>query len=591
MNTVAASDAAAQQKRRFGPPRKPRRRTPEELPAGGNASWLDRLGPWLGLIALCLALYLPGLGSLPPTDRDEARFAQASRQMAATGDLVRIQFQSEARNKKPVLIYWAQAASAALTGQAPLEGKPAILVYRLPSAIGASAAVLLLFAVARRLGNQRSAFVAASLLGAALLTVVEAHIATTDAALLATSVAVLGALALLYTGAARGVGTALMFWIGLGLAILVKGPVVPMVAMLAIAALAIADRSVAWLRYLRWAWGVPLALLITAPWMIAIFAATGGGFYQDAITQDLLPKLIGGQESHGAWPGTYLLLVMVCFFPGSLLLVPALARGWRLRRTPVERFCLAWLLPAWLLLELVPTKLPHYVLPLYPALALLAARALASLDGDRDALPRRGWMLAGAALWALVAIAVAAIALALPYLLEHRFDTAGALAAAIMLGGGGSALIGFWAAVAGGARRLPRPGLRAVMLAVGSTAVAFGLIIGTVLPGIAALWPSRSAAALVALHREAGAPVIAAGYSEPSLIFQIGTGTMLGDGHAAAALLAGNKSALALVAGEEESGFRTAAAAAGIVVQAEGTIRGFNISRGKWLTLTLYRRA
>jgi hypothetical protein len=129
------------------------------------------------------------------------------------------------------------------------------------------------------------------------------------------------------------------------------------------------------------------------------------------------------------------------------------------------------------------------------------------------------------------------------------------------------------------------------MLAVGSAAVAFGLIVGTVLPGITALWPSRSAAALVALHREAGAPVIAAGYSEPSLIFQIGTGTMLGDGRAAAALLAANKSALALVADEEEVGFRTAAAAAGIAVQAEGTIRGFNISRGKWLTLTLYRRA
>src|SRR3954447_3209485 len=143
--------------RRVGPPRRPGRRTPEPQPAGGSASWLDRLGPWLGLIALCLALYLPGLGALPPTDRDEARFAQASRQMAATGDLVRIQFQSEPRNKKPVLIYWAQAASAALTGQAPLEGKPAILVYRLPSAIGASAAVLLLFAIARRLGEQRSA--------------------------------------------------------------------------------------------------------------------------------------------------------------------------------------------------------------------------------------------------------------------------------------------------------------------------------------------------------------------------------------------------------------------------------------------------
>ena len=148
------------------PPRQPRRPTPEEVPAGGSASWLDRLGPWLALVALCLALYVPGLATLPPTDRDEARFAQASRQMAATGDLVRIQFQSEPRNKKPVLIYWAQAASAALTGQAPLEGKPAIVVYRLPSAFGATIAVLLLFGIAARLTDRGSAFVAASQIGA-----------------------------------------------------------------------------------------------------------------------------------------------------------------------------------------------------------------------------------------------------------------------------------------------------------------------------------------------------------------------------------------------------------------------------------------
>jgi hypothetical protein len=219
---------------RIGPPREPRLPTPQVPPARGTRAWIERFGPWLGLLALCLALYLPGLATLPPTDRDEARFAQASRQMAASGDLVRIQFQSEPRNKKPILIYWAQAASAALSGEAPVEGRPAILPYRLPSALGASIAVLLLFAIARRLLEPRAAFIAASLLGCALITVVEAHIATTDAALLASCVASLGALALIYTGAARGRGTALMFWIGLGLGILIKGPIVPLVAALTV---------------------------------------------------------------------------------------------------------------------------------------------------------------------------------------------------------------------------------------------------------------------------------------------------------------------------------------------------------------------
>jgi hypothetical protein len=128
------------------------------------------------------------------------------------------------------------------------------------------------------------------------------------------------------------------------------------------------------------------------------------------------------------------------------------------------------------------------------------------------------------------------------------------------------------------------------MLGVGSTAVAFGLIFGTVLPGTAALWPSRSAAALVAPWREPGTPIAVAGYSEPSLVFQLGTFTQLGDAAAAAALMGRQGKALALIAGDQEDAFRTAATAIGLHVQAEGTIRGFNISRGKWISLTLYRQ-
>jgi 4-amino-4-deoxy-L-arabinose transferase-like glycosyltransferase len=576
--------------RRGAPPPQPRSPTPGSTPAGGTRRWIERLGPWLGLVALCLALYLPGLAALPPTDRDEARFAQASRQMAATGDLVRIQFQEEPRNKKPILIYWAQAASAALFDAAPIDGKPPILPYRLPSLLGAMTAVLLLYGIGRRLAGQQTAFLAASLLASALLTVVEAHIATTDAALLAASVASLGALALLYTGSARGPGIALLFWLGLALGILIKGPVVPLIAGLAIAALGIADRSLAWLGFLRWRWGVPLALLVVAPWMIAIFSATGGSFFSDAITHDLLPKLAGGQESHGAFPGTYLLLVMLCFFPASLLLVPALWRGWIERRARLERFCLAWLLPAWLLFELVPTKLPHYVLPLYPALALLAARAANALDGERDALPKRGWMIAGGVLWGIVALAIAALGIAVPYVLEQRIDPAGILASLVMLVGGSVALAGFLRATSGKAQAAVRPASRALMLGVGSAAVAFGLIFGTVLPGTVSLWPSRSAAALVAHWREPGAPVAVAGYSEPSLVFQLGTFTQLGDAAAAATLMGRHGKALALVAGDQKDAFRRAAAAIGVPVQEEGTIRGFNISRGRWTTLTLYRQ-
>jgi len=124
-------------------------------------------------------------------------------------------------------------------------------------------------------------------------------------------------------------------------------------------------------------------VLIVAPWTIAIMQATEGAFLAEAVGKDLLPKLISGQESHGAPPGYHVVLLMLGFFPASLQVAPALRDAWRTRLLPAERFCLAWLVPAWIVFELIPTKLPHYVLPLYPALALLTARFAAARSRRR----------------------------------------------------------------------------------------------------------------------------------------------------------------------------------------------------------------
>src|SRR5690606_30270389 len=110
-----------------------------------------------------------------------------------------------------------------------------------------------------------------------------------------------------------------------------------------------------------------------APWLVAVQRATDGAFLREALGSDFFAKAAGGEESHGLPPGFYLLLVTVTFWPGSMLAGWALGESWRNRVEPAVRFLLAWLVPSWILFELVPTKLPHYVLPLYPALALLTA--------------------------------------------------------------------------------------------------------------------------------------------------------------------------------------------------------------------------
>ncbi|MEO5368352.1 MAG: hypothetical protein H7831_18740, partial [Magnetococcus sp. WYHC-3] len=104
------------------------------------------LAAMLVLTLLVLALALPGLRELPVTDRDEARYAQASKQMVESGDYVQIRFLEEARNKKPAGIYWLHTLSVRLTGI-----KDEIWPYRLVSVAGAWLAVWLVYLLARRI--------------------------------------------------------------------------------------------------------------------------------------------------------------------------------------------------------------------------------------------------------------------------------------------------------------------------------------------------------------------------------------------------------------------------------------------------------
>src|SRR5471030_1476034 len=145
--------------------------------------------PWLLLVALCFCLFLPGIAAMPPLDRDEARFMQATRQMVQSGDLLQIRFQDEARNKKPAGIYWLQAASVALLST---PASVAAWPYRLPSLLGATLSVLMTFAFGARLFGRQAALAGAALLASSLLLVAEAHLAKTDAMLLATVVTAQG---------------------------------------------------------------------------------------------------------------------------------------------------------------------------------------------------------------------------------------------------------------------------------------------------------------------------------------------------------------------------------------------------------------
>src|SRR5215467_2380871 len=387
---------------RFGEPREPKNLV---NPGNGLVRLIDFVtadhARAVAFLVLCgLLLFLPGFFTIPPIDRDEARFAQATKQMVETGDYVDIRFQDEVRYKKPVGIYWMQAAAVhTATALGLPKAQLRIWVYRVPSLIGAIGAVLLTYWTALAFVTRRGAVLAAMVMCSCVLLSVEARLAKTDAMLLLTVVAAMGALARIYLSWQRGEDPEhppwswpIIFWTALAGGILIKGPLILMFAGLTILMLGILDRDASWLGRMRPVWGLMWMLVLVLPWFIAIFWRAGETFFSDSLGGDMLSKL-SAQESHGAPPGLYLLLFWITFWPGAPLAAMAAPAVWRARREPGAQFLLAWLIPSWIVLEVVLTKLPHYVLPLYPAIAILTIGAL-----ERQVLARN-WLRRGAAWW------------------------------------------------------------------------------------------------------------------------------------------------------------------------------------------------
>lgn len=548
-----------------------------------------RLGrhPVVVLTLLCALLYLPGLAALPPLDRDEARFAQASKQMLESGDWLVPQFQDAPRSKKPAGIYWLQAGSVAAFAGAE-TGAPAIWAYRLPSVLGAWAAVLLTYAVGRTLAGRAAALLGAALLGGSLLLTAEAHQAKTDAVLLATVLLAVWGLARAWTAwragtAPAGSGAALAFWGGLGLSALIKGPVGPAVVLLALPALRLAGGGWGWARGLvarRGTWpGLALFAGLAGGWPLALALTGQGGFLWASASEDLIPKLLAAQESHGAPPGSHLFATYAGFWPLSLVLVPALARVWTRRDHPGLAFALAWAIPGWLLFEAVPTKLPHYVLPLYPALALIAAILL--VEAPPPAVGRLGRWLGRVHLgvWTLLGLGLAGAMATLPQLYAEGGGLWAYGPAAVTAAG---TLAVAWVAVT-------RAGTTAALAALALAAVVWPLLAQMYAPGLDRLWVARTVAAHLP-PPAARPPLAAAGYHEPSLVFLAGTDTRLTTGAGVAQALAaqGEGGGYALVTDAEAEAFHAAADTLSLTPRTVASFPAFNYSKGDAITVTLY---
>lgn len=534
---------------------------------------------YLVLLLLGLLFFLPGLSRLPPTDRDESRFAQATKQMLETGNYVDIRFQEVPRYKKPIGIYWLQAVSVKLSGQPFTKIWP----YRIPSVLGALATVLLTCYFGRSFFNRRVGLIAGGLIVGCLLLGVEARLAKTDATLLATLVVMQGALGLLYLERHEHLRgrwpLVLAFWGACGAGVLIKGPPSPVIALTTILALVLADRELKLLRALRPLPGLLLLAAIVLPWFVAIQYASHGEFMQKAFYGDFLSKLLSGRESHGAPPGYYLLLFPVLFWPGSLLVVRYLPSMWQRRGEDAVRFLFAWLIPAWIVFELVPTKLPHYVMPFFPAIALLCAAGMSQPQaGDiRPGRLRRLYAGLVTVLWCVAALLLALGVPLLPAWFGHLRPWH-----LLPLVGGLLALRGAWKLWKG------LPPLTVLPLLLLGALLILPLTFADILPRTDIAWPSRQVARILA-GQPAG-KLISAGFGEPSLPFLTGTSTRLTDVQGAATLLDDASYRYLLLEGRQKQNFEEAAPGRLARLHLLKAFDSYNYSKGKRLRLELYAK-
>jgi 4-amino-4-deoxy-L-arabinose transferase-like glycosyltransferase len=532
-------------------------------------AWLRAPATEAILIAwLALTLNLAGNGRTSLWDRDEPRYAGCAREMRASGDYIHPTFNAEPRYHKPILTYWLMQAGVFLGGDNSFGN-------RLVSSLMGAGTCLLVWGLGRRMFGPNAGRIAALVMATAPIVVIESKLATTDATLL--FFLTFCQWAMWELGRAPSVRWAYAFWASLALATLTKGPVAPgVIAVSALVAWPFGGASGAW-RRLHWRGGLLLFAAIAAPWFIIIGVITRGEFYEVAMGRHVLERMTTGLETHGGFPGYYVLGSLVGFYPWSALLPAALLAAWTRRRSgAAPGFAAGWIVGPLVVLELIRTKLIHYYLPAYAGAALLVGWFLDVLIGSEVSLRR--WplgrlamaLLLGVGLASSVALAAAAFVvpadLRLPCVVLSGLIAAGLIVTA---------------------DRLYRADIRRAVVALGASSAAVLLLLGGwALPAAEPyrLAP-RVAARLRELCHEAHAKPLLAGFQPPAVVYYFGEPIAEHEGDDwTVDFVRRSGTVVAALTGWEA---RAIARDRRLVVELRESMRGFNVERGRDETLRL----
>ncbi len=465
----------------------------------------------IALVVMCVYLFMGTRTTL--WDRDEPRFARATVEMVESGNYLVPTFNGYLWSDKPILFYWLMSLPIRLFG-------PTEFACRFFAAVGTALTCLLTFFIGQRLLGVKAGLWAMVILASTLMILVLGTAATTDAVLLPFIVGVL-AVFVHVIGSGMHISHIILMGIALGFGMLAKGPIgllpIPVIA----ATLWLGRRAGLGVGRHLWQIGAAsvIGALIFMVWAIPANSATQGEFLRIFIGHHVLTRAIRPLEHHGGnlllYLPYYLPVIIIGFFPWTLHLPGAFSAvvAGRVGGQYCRALLIGWVVPIFIIMTLAATKLPNYILFIWPALALAVAGTIVAAQRNMLTARDRIWLRRGVWFFGPLVIAGALGLIIGPWFLEIPGLRWSGLASGIVLS--------VMAVIAIRQQRADRPQASAKVLLVGMLVFHIPFLFG-VLPAVERVKISPPIARAIKAKTAKETPIATYGYAEPTLNFYIG---------------------------------------------------------------------